>query len=129
MIKKFDVRLDKDAAKEYENLEGSGLRMVNKAIDELEFRADEVGKVLGNTKIGRLHGCKEIKLREAGIRIIFRISNQIVDVLSVVYVLSIEKRNRELVFKIAARRLKEFKKIEKSHTLNIKSRKWNNTNN
>jgi len=103
MIKKFDVRLDKDAAKEYEKLDGSVLRMVNKAIDELEFRADEVGKVLGNTKISRLHGCKEIKLREAGIRIIFRISNQIVDVLSVVYVLSIEKRNRELVFKIAAR--------------------------
>ena len=129
MIKKFDVRLDKDAAKEYDKLDGSVLRMVNKAIDELEFRADEVGKVLGNTRIGRLHGCKEIKLREAGIRIIFRISNQIVDVLSVVYVLSIEKRNRELVFKIASSRLNEFKKIEKSHTINIRSKKWNNTNN
>lgn len=37
--KRFDVRLDPDASKEYNKLDNSVLPEVNKAIDELEYRA------------------------------------------------------------------------------------------
>ncbi len=42
--KKFDVRFDPDALKEYRKLDKSVLPIVNKVIDELEYRADEIGK-------------------------------------------------------------------------------------
>ncbi|MFA6808379.1 MAG: hypothetical protein WCR27_05250 [Eubacteriales bacterium] len=60
--KRFDVRLDPDASKEYRNLDNSVISAVNKAIDEPKYRADEVGKPLGNRSSTKLAGCKEIKL-------------------------------------------------------------------
>lgn len=102
---KFDVRFAPDAAKEYSKLKNPTLTFVNKALDELEFRADEVGKPLGNKRDMKLAGCKEIKLRDAGIRIIFRITDTSIDILQVVQVLAIEKRSNDMVFKLASRRL------------------------
>jgi mRNA interferase RelE/StbE len=111
--KRFDVRLDPDASREYSNLDNSVIPAVNKAIDELEYRADEVGKPLGNRSSTKLAGCKEIKLREEGIRIVFRITNEKVEVLQIVYILIIEERSKDVVFKLAHKRLKEFKKLPK----------------
>lgn len=121
---KFDVRLDPEAAKEYEKLDGSLINIVNKAIDELENRADEIGKILGNNKDTKLHGCKEIKLNDAGIRIVFRVTNEVVEVLRVVYILTIERRSRDLVFKIASNRFKKMKDKDKLKKLLLDSRKW-----
>jgi mRNA-degrading endonuclease RelE of RelBE toxin-antitoxin system len=45
-------------------------KIVNKKLDDLEERADEIGKLLS----GNLAGCREIKLRDAGIRILYRIA-------------------------------------------------------
>lgn len=124
--RKFDVRLDPDALKEYDKLEGSVLTTVNKAIDELEYRADEVGKTLANKRNIKLHGCKEIKLRSSGIRIIFRVTDEIVEVLRVVFILTIERRSNDFVFKIASKRLKRFQHTgEVSQTLS-NSGKWHN---
>ncbi|WP_150265198.1 hypothetical protein [Paenibacillus tepidiphilus] len=106
---RFDVRLDVDAEKEYNRLDGSVLGMVNTAIDELIFRADEVGKTLSNYSETKLAGCKEIKLRDAGIRIVFRVTNEIVDILQIVYVLTIERRTRDMAFKTAHGRLKVYR--------------------
>lgn len=97
---RFDVILDPDAVKEYNGLDNSVLKIVNKVIDELEIRADEIGKPLGNKRDIKLVGCKEIKLRDAGIRIIFRITNEVVEILRVVYVITIEQRSNDYVFKI-----------------------------
>lgn len=83
---RFDVRLDPDARKEYEQLDGAVLDIVNDAIDELMYRADEIGKNLSIFQNTKLAGCKEIKLRDAGIRIVYRITNEVVDVLQIVYV-------------------------------------------
>jgi mRNA interferase RelE/StbE len=85
MEERFDIRFDVDAEKEYLQLDNSVLSVVNAAIDELVYRADEVGKSLGNHSNTKLAGCKEIKLRNAGIRIIFRITNESVDILRIVY--------------------------------------------
>lgn len=126
MEKRFDIRFDVDAEKEYSSLDHTVLSIVNAAIDELVYRADEVGKRLGNHAGSKLAGCKEIKLRDAGIRIVFRITNETVDVLRIVYVLTIERRSNDLVFKVADRRLKKLKSVPKhsikTHLLN--HRKW-----
>lgn len=103
---RFDIRFDKDAGKEYQKLKQPALGIVNKSIDELLYRADEVGKSLGNKRNMKLAGCREIKLREAGIRIIYKITDQQVDILRVVWILSIEKRSSDYVFKRASERYK-----------------------
>jgi mRNA interferase RelE/StbE len=98
--KRFEIIVAAGAIKEYKKLDNSILGIVNKAIDDLEFRADEVGKPLK----GNLYGCKEKKLRNEGIRIIFRIVDNRVDILRIVYILAIQKRERHTVFKIATKR-------------------------
>ncbi len=71
MIERFDIHFDVDAEKEYLSLDNSIINMVNAAIDELMYRADEAGKPLSNFSNTKLVGCREIKLRSAGIRIIY----------------------------------------------------------
>lgn len=128
--RKFEVRLHPDAVKEYEKLDGSVLNIVNKAIDELELRADETGKILRNNKDTKLAGCKEKKLRDAGIRIIFKITDERVDILKIVYVLTIEKRSDDLVFKIAHNRNDKLRKLTKDKLLESMklSRIWTKNN-
>ncbi|MFC4354326.1 hypothetical protein ACFO0S_04460 [Chryseomicrobium palamuruense] len=121
---KFDLRFDPDAAKEYAKLKNPVLTIVNKSLDELEYRADEVGKSLGNKRDLKLAGCKEIKLRDAGIRIIFRITETRIEVLKVVQLLAIEKRSRDMVFKLASKRLSAIKKVEKSGKIFQSTRRW-----
>ena len=110
MSQRFTIRFDPDAVKEYESLDGSVVSIVDKAIDELKDRANAVGKSLGNKRNQKLAGCKEIRFRDAGIRIIFRITNEKVDVLCIVYVLAISKRDKDQVFEAAASRLINTKK-------------------
>lgn len=121
---RFDVRFDQDAYKEYERLDNSVVAFVDKALEELEMRADEIGKVLTNKQSTKLHGCKEIKLRDAGIRIVFRLTNEIVDVLRIVYVLTIEKRDDGVVFRVADKRLRRFKLKSDLRTHLAHSEKW-----
>ena len=109
--KGFDVRFDPDAVKEYNKLDNSVVNIVNKAIDELEICADKVGKPLSNKNCTKLAGCKEIKLRSFNLRIVFRITDEIVEVLRIVYILAIEARSEDIVFKIAHRRNKALKEL------------------
>lgn len=44
---KFLVKMNPDALREYNDLDNSIIPNVDKAIDSLEHRADEVGKKLG----------------------------------------------------------------------------------
>lgn len=106
---RFDLRFDEDAYKEYERLDNSVAEIVDNFFDELEIRADEIGKDLTNKHSTKLHGCKEIKLKKAGIRIVFRVTNEIVDILRIIYILTIEKREDDIVFRIADKRLQRFK--------------------
>lgn len=106
---RFDVRLHKAAEKEYAKLDHAVALIVDKALEELEERADEVGKRLGKKRDINLTGCKEIKLRDAGIRIVFTITNEYVHVLQVVIVIAIEERADDYVFRLAEDRLKELK--------------------
>ena len=113
MDKRFDVRFHPDAWKEYKGLDNSIIELVDKVIDKLEYRADELGKNLSNLNESKLAGCKELKLRDAGIRIVFRVTSEIVEFLRVVYIYTIERRNDGLVFKIADKRNKDLKTLNK----------------
>lgn len=121
---KFDIRFDKDAAKEYQKIKLPDLEIVDKSIDELMYRADEVGKPLGNNSSTKLAGCREIKLRNAGIRIIYRVTAEQVDILRVVYVLAIERRSNDFAFKQAHKRYKKVKN-NPDFSKNLKhAKKW-----
>lgn len=106
---RFEIIFAPDAIKEYEKLDNSVLNIVNKTIDRLEERADEVGILLHNYQNTKLAGCKEIKLKDAGVRIVFKITDQIVNILQVVYILTIDIRNNNQVFKTANGRYQDFK--------------------
>lgn len=98
---RFEIRFTQLSQKDYENLDGSVLKIVNKKLEDLEERADEIGKILS----GNLAGCREIKLRDAGIRIIYQITNEKVNVLTIVHIITINKRESNKVFKIAFKRI------------------------
>ncbi len=113
MNERFEVRSDRDAEKEYNKLDNSVLSIVNKATDEWVYRADEVGKNLSNYSNTKLAGYKEIKLRVAGIRIVFRITHMTIEVLRMAMILAVERRSQDFAFKIADQRLKISKKLSK----------------
>ncbi len=65
--RRFEVRFDPDAFQKYQGLDQSVVIDVDKALEKLDTRADQIGKSLGNKDSTKLHGCKEIKLRRAGL--------------------------------------------------------------
>jgi mRNA interferase RelE/StbE len=70
-----------------------------------------MGKEFGNYHNAKLAGCREIKLLEAGIHIVYQITGQKVDVLEIVLILAIEKRKDFKVFKVADKRLNELRAL------------------
>ena len=96
---RFSVEfIDEGAKGDYLSLDGSVRAMVDKGLARLALRADEVGKPLS----GPLSGCKELKFRSDGIRVVFRIVDGRVQVVQVV---AIGRRDKGKVFDAAARRV------------------------
>jgi mRNA interferase RelE/StbE len=98
---RFELRFTPSSRKDYDKLDGSVRKVVNKKLEDLEERADEIGKLLS----GNLAGCREIKLRSAGIRIIYKITAEKVDILTIVDIITIFKREPEEVFNVAVQRI------------------------
>lgn len=90
--------IDKAAQKEYLSFDGSMRRLVDNGLMRLRVRADEIGKPLS----GKLSGCKELKFRAAGIRIIFRIVNGEIEIVEII---AIGRRDKGDVFLQAESRL------------------------
>lgn len=90
--------IDRAAQKEYRELDGAVKRIVDNGLARLAQRADQIGKPLS----GSLAGCKELKFRANGIRVIFRIVNGVVEVVEIV---AIGRRDKGSVFTTAERRL------------------------
>lgn len=100
MSARFTVEFYNDeAAKEYRKLDGSVKKLVNIGLKKLETRANEIGKPLD----GELRGCKELKYRKDGIRVIFRLVG---DVIEIVEIIAIGNRSEGEVFKSAEKRLR-----------------------
>jgi mRNA interferase RelE/StbE len=111
MANRFQVGILEGARKDFLELDGSVRPMVQKQILKLKENADTMGKEWSNYNSIKLTNCREIKLREAGIRIVYQITGDKVNVLEIVLVLAIEKRKDFQVFKIADKRLGELKAL------------------
>ncbi|MBC2888598.1 type II toxin-antitoxin system RelE family toxin [Gordonibacter massiliensis (ex Traore et al. 2017)] len=99
---RFKVRFfNAAAARDYQSLDGSMKKLVDVGLAKLRVRADEIGKPLG----GSLASCKELKYRNAGIRVVFRIVDDVVEILEVVEIVAIGRRDKGEVFSKAERRL------------------------
>lgn len=71
MTERFVVRFfNRDVLKEYKSLDGFVRKPVDLGLDKLRVRVDEMGKPLH----GELSGCRELKYREAGIRVVTALS-------------------------------------------------------
>lgn len=90
--------IDGEAEKEYLRLDGSAKKLIAVGLKKLSVRADEIGKELG----GELRGCKELKYRKNGIRVIFRIVDGAIEIVEIV---AIGNRREDAVFADAAKRL------------------------
>lgn len=88
------------AEKDYASLDGSVRAMVDKGIARLALRADEIGKPLS----GLLSGCRELKFRMDGIRLIYRIRNGAIEIVQIV---AIGSRDKGKAFDTAIKRLTE----------------------
>lgn len=91
--------LNRDVEKEYQKLDGSQRRLVCIAVAKLRTRADEIGTPLH----GVLAGCKKIKWRKAGLRMVFRIRED--GTVEIAEIVAIGRRDRSEVYKTAAERL------------------------
>lgn len=99
MTERFALRFfSRDVVREYRSLDGSVKKLVDIGLAKLRMRADEIGKPLR----GELTGCRELKYREAGIRVVYRIIGEEVEIVEVV---AIGARDKGKVFGIASRRL------------------------
>jgi mRNA interferase RelE/StbE len=111
MAERFQVCMLDGARQDFLELDGSVRPLVQKQILKLKENADILGKELGNYHNVKLAGCRELKLREAGIRIVYQITDLKVEVLEIVLIVAIEKRHDFRVFKIADRRLNQWKAL------------------
>jgi mRNA interferase RelE/StbE len=111
MPERFHVCLVPGAQKDFKELDGSMKPIVLKYLNRLKENADTMGEPLRNDQEIKLAGCRKLKLREAGIRIIYRIVDEKVEVLGVILdvvtILAIEKREDLRVYRIAQGRLEK----------------------
>lgn len=85
--------LNRDVEKEYQKLDGSQRRLVRIAVAKLKTRADEIGTPLH----GELAGCKKIKWRNAGLRMVFRIRED--GMVEIAEIVAIGRRDRSEVYR------------------------------
>ena len=102
MTSKFEVVFIKEAQKEYQKLDGSIKKYVQVAIAKMQERADELGEELTSKHGINLIGCRKIKFRKIGIRIVYRIVG---DQAEIAEILTVGKREDNEVYKMAAKRL------------------------
>ena len=101
MSQRFELRyIDKAAEKEFLALDGSLREIVAKGLARLCVHGDEIGKPLS----GNLRGCRELKFRAEGIRLIYRIVEGCVEIIEVI---AIGKRDKGRVFEDAERRISQ----------------------
>jgi mRNA interferase RelE/StbE len=107
MAKKFEVVFIEEAQKDYQKLDGSVKKLVNVALSKMEERADELGEDLTSKHGLHLIGCRKIKFRKAGIRIVYRIVG---DKAEIAEIIMIGKREDNQVYQEAFKRLQTLKR-------------------
>ncbi|MBR4545364.1 MAG: type II toxin-antitoxin system RelE/ParE family toxin [Oscillibacter sp.] len=101
---KWTIRYLREAEEDLNRLDGSVSREVRKAIEKLKTDPENFGKALGHKQVN-LTGLREVKLRKAGIRIVYNVCRTESSLLIVV----VGFRADDEVYKIADRRMKDLK--------------------
>ena len=96
----FEVRLLKEAKKDYDNLDNSQKIHVKKSFQKLQIVGGQAGEALRGT----LTGYRKLKHRKLGLRIIFR---QVANKIEIIEVVAIGKRSDSEIYKIAEKRIHE----------------------
>lgn len=104
MGNKFEVVFIEEAKKDYQKLDGSVRKFVDIAIAKMIERADELGEELTKKNTSNLVGCRKIKFKKIGIRIVYRIIGNRAEITEII---AIEKRVENEVYKDAMKRLKK----------------------
>ena len=99
----FKVRFLKAAQEDYDALDGSQKKWVETAIERLTVRRGELGEPLHKFPADDLRGCKKLKNRSLGLRIVFRIISPFE--CEVIEIIVIGKRCDSEVYLIAGKRL------------------------
>ena len=107
MAKKFEVVFIEEAKKDYKKLDGSIKKFVDVALAKMEERADELGEDLTSKHGLNLIGCRKIKFRKAGIRLVYRIVG---DKAEIAEIIMVGKREDNEVYQEAYKRLQELKR-------------------
>ncbi|MBO0602001.1 type II toxin-antitoxin system RelE/ParE family toxin [Sporosarcina sp. E16_3] len=102
MKNKFEVVFIEEAKNDYQKLDGSIKRYVDIAIAKMLDRADVLGEELKKKNASNLIGCRKIKFKKIGIRIVYRI---IGDKAEIAEIISIGKREENEAYKNAVKRL------------------------
>ena len=87
-----------EAEKEYERLDGSQKMLVDKSFKRIKQLGMEAGESLG----GKLHTCRKLKHKKAGLRVIFRESELGIEIIEI---LAIGKRDSLSVYKDTEKRI------------------------
>lgn len=98
----YSVQFLEEAKKDYSNLSGDQRKLIDKGINRLEEKGDQIGDSLGNNQETKLLGAKKLKFRRAGLRIIFRVNKENIEIIDIV---AIGKRSDSEIYKIAHNRL------------------------
>ena len=99
MTRRFTVIYHPRAKKDYQKLDGSQRKLVLAGVERLRRRADEIGKHLH----GGLAGCRALKWRRSGLRLVYRIGPE--GLVEIVEIVANGKRAESEVYAEAASRL------------------------
>lgn len=69
-------------------------------------------------------GARKQIWRDAGLRIVVRVTGGAVELLRVVFVLTIERRELDVVFRVPDKRLRRFKSRNNRHEFLSRSHRW-----
>lgn len=101
-----------DAKTDWSALDGHQKKFVAKALQKIEENADGIGEVLSKKRHIDLTGYRKVKLKAVGIRIVYKVLNDKIEVAEIV---AIGNRADEEVYKEAFERIaKNRNKIAKS---------------
>lgn len=95
---KHKLEYFEEAKEDYQSLDGSQKKLIDKALDRIKLKGTKAGKPLD----GNLCGCYKMKHKKAGLRIVFRPCK---DRIEIIQIIAIGKRDKKKVYKKASRRL------------------------
>lgn len=94
----YTVKYTAESSKDFEKLDGSQKLLVRKSISKIQKYGMQVGEALH----GSLAGCRKLKRKKAGLRVVFRESSKGIEVIDII---AIGKRSDSEGDKVAENRL------------------------